>query len=172
MKKIVFSVVVALLACVSINAQNVMNAVSEETILATETPVEETIVEDVNEEPLDNQEAAERLSLPTLQYQSMTADNSTNYMSDPAWRRAKNLRTAGIIMTSAGGGIALIGGINALQGINSDNLAGIFLGGAAATLAVGGAVVAVAGGIMWIVGNKKMRNIRLASNGIGLAYTF
>lgn len=168
MKKIIYCVVISLFVCVSAHAQNEENAVSEEMNVATETQEAESVAEEL----VVSQEVAAELARPTLLCHSVLSNYSDDYKENPSWRKARRLRTAGIITTCVGGVVGVVYGAIAIDGANSDNLGKIFIAMNATGLALCGAAVGVAGGIMWIVGNHKMKKARLSANGAGLAYTF
>jgi len=97
---------------------------------------------------------------------------------DNQYKPAKGLRTAGITCLSIGGAATAIGGGLIIGGIVGGNSsAGSAAGG---TIAVGtgiitaacGAAVAITGGILLGTANKRMKNLRPASNGAGLALAF
>jgi len=91
---------------------------------------------------------------------------------DSAYKPAKGLRTAGIVMVSAGGASTLAGAGFFIAAVTSKSAADALLVLPGTYLAVGGAAVTIVGGILWGSGNKKMKRIAAASSGVGLALVF
>lgn len=125
-----------------------------------------------------------------LDGQALSGDQVVNVLGNDmysAYRKARGLKTAGIICTAAGGACLVGGGIGLICAGTSDNvgdtIVGTFIG---APLAVGGGVIAVSGIVMWCVGSSKIKKIPVtynsrthstayltpASTGMGLALNF
>lgn len=91
---------------------------------------------------------------------------------------AKKKRSAGVVCLSAGSAVAAIGAGVLIYGIASGTsesgsaFGGMVAVGAGGITAAVGAGVAIAGGILMGSANKKLKNLRPSSSGIGLAMTF
>jgi len=97
---------------------------------------------------------------------------------DNQYLPAKKKRTAGVACLSAGSSVAVVGvGLIVYGAVSGNSTSSSAFGGMVAvgtgciTAAVG-AAAAITGGILMSSANKKMKNLRPASSGIGLAMTF
>jgi len=108
--------------------------------------------------------------------QKLTPDQALQVLGsevyDSAYKPAKGLRTAGITMVSVGGAFTALGAGFFIAGMASKSAGDTLLAIPGTYCVIGGAAVAIVGGVLWGVGNKKMKNIVPASNGAGLAFAF
>lgn len=94
------------------------------------------------------------------------------------FKQGKGMRVAGISMLSVGGAVTALGAGMFVSGLaNDSNSVGQAVGDTASgafgvLIAIPGIVVAATGGILLGVGNKKLKNIRPASYGAGVAFAF
>lgn len=102
------------------------------------------------------------------------------------YRKAKGLRTAGIVCTATGGTLLTGGLIGVISAATSDSTGDIFVGGFFGTpCALLGCAVAIPGVVMWCVGSSRIKRIPVtfnsknrtayltpSSSGMGLALNF
>jgi len=103
------------------------------------------------------------------------------------YKKGKGLRTAGIVCTATGVPVLITGGILIATASSSNSAGEIFADGIIGVpVAIGGAVVAIPGIIMWCVGSSRIKGIPVqynskngktaylapASSGMGLALNF
>ncbi len=81
------------------------------------------------------------------------------------YKKAKGLKTAGIVCTAAGGALLAGGLVGIITAESSDSFSDIFAGGIIGVpCAMIGAAVTIPGIIMWCSGNKKIKKIPIAYN--------
>ncbi len=158
MKKLL-SFALMLMVCIAANAQDGVSAESYEA-MAKNTTVALPIIS------TENYQNAFTATAP----QSVLTQN---YENDPAYRKAKGWRTAGIVTTCAAGAACAYLTAMGIAGANEDNqLGGAISEAVALTYGIPAGVLTVAGVVTWIVSNNKMKNIKAASSGLGLAFEF
>lgn len=97
---------------------------------------------------------------------------------DNLYLPAKKMRTAGVACLSAGCGVAAVGAGLIIYGVIDGNSEGGSAFGGMAAVGTGGivasvgAIAAITGGILMGSANKKMKNLRPATSGVGLAMSF
>jgi len=88
------------------------------------------------------------------------------------YKPARAMKISGISLVSVGGGIFCLGGGLFIGALTSKSAADVFVAMPSIYIMGTGAVVAAVGGVLWGVGNKKMKKIVPASSGAGLALVF
>jgi len=111
-----------------------------------------------------------------LNGQKLTSDQALQVLGqdvyDNSYKPAKGMRTAGIALVSAGGAFTVAGAGFFAFGMASKSVGDTLLAIPGTYCIIGGAAMAVVGGVLWGVGNKKIKNLAPASSGVGLALNF
>lgn len=117
------------------------------------------------------------MNLDNANLNTEMANSQSSVVVNPEYQKkykhAKTLRTVGIVTTAVGGTATALMSAAAISVSDKDSVFGFIGGVAIGWYTVCCCTPVLAGGIvMWAVGNHKMKKIRLASEGAGLAYTF
>jgi len=94
------------------------------------------------------------------------------------YKPANGLRIAGITCLSVGGAATAFGAGMFIYALVSDSpdpgqaIGDVFLAIPGTIFGLSGAAVTITGGILYGIGNKKLKNIVPASNGVGIAFRF
>lgn len=168
MKKSIITLIVSVFAFMSINAEEVVT--NNESNEVQSTQLEAQPVENGHMLLYPNLYGDTNL-VPSTKNMAATYDDQ-GYRNVQQWKNGRTLRTVGIVATGVGVASVLAG--VATINDNSDNNAGkviskIMFGPA---IIGWGIAATAAGGIMWAVGNHKMKNARLSYTGNGLVYRF
>jgi len=88
------------------------------------------------------------------------------------YKPAKAMKITGISLVAAGGAATVLGGVLFGEALASKSAAETFVAMPATIVLLTGVGVTAIGGVLWGVGNKKLKNISLATNATGLAFNF
>lgn len=175
MKKIFVLATIALLSCMTVNAQDACAAEENETPVletsevTTNTPDESTELNPV----VYSNSYIMSLKAPEMDLTQSSVVVNENYKQDKAYKSGKALRTAGIITTAVGGAWTGFMGIAAIScSAQNKNAFGDLGAAVLGWWAAAGVPVIGAGVTMWLCGNHKMKKVKAASTGVGLAYVF
>lgn len=179
MKKFIMTLIVSVVACMSINAENEMNNNMAEEVATTqiEKQSEAEAQPAVEAQTMDN---GLMLVYPNLYAESNQANSAKSmaanyddqgYRNSSKWKSGRTLRTVGMVLAGVGA-VGFVAGVAEATSKKDD--AGKSLGSAfTASMLIGaGAIDAAVGGILWAVGNNKMKNARLSYTGTRLSYNF
>jgi len=88
------------------------------------------------------------------------------------YKPAKAMKITGISLVAAGGAATVLGGVLFGEALASKSPGETFVAMPATIVLLTGVGVTAIGGVLWGVGNKKLKNISLATNATGLAFNF